>query len=186
MPKKCIGELVGNVYHDACDSDSVRLSGLRLLFLLDGSRGFPPCLRTGPRDLLALCGGGVAPGFLGADSSRAPVDRGDTAVTFYAGLVAACLLSLTGGAAILAGPWLTGLDPTEHVYAAIVWLLAIWVALHAATGLIMQIYCVARRIAGCMTARHDIDIWNVSLFWHFAAITVVITVAVIAGFPLVK
>jgi cytochrome c oxidase subunit I+III len=113
-------------------------------------------------------------------------NRGDTAVTFYAGLVAACLLSLTGGAAILAGPWLTGLDPTEHVYAAIVWLLAIWVALHAATGLIMQIYCVARRIAGCMTARHDIDIWNVSLFWHFAAITVVITVAVIAGFPLVK
>ena len=54
------------------------------------------------------------------------------------------------------------------------------------TGLIMQIYCVARRIAGCMTARHDIDIWNVSLFWHFVAITVVITVAVIAGFPLVK
>ncbi len=113
-------------------------------------------------------------------------NRTDRAVAFYAGLGAACLLSLTGGAAILAGPWLTGLDPTEHVYAAIVWLLAIWVALHAATGLIMQIYCVARRIAGCMTARYDIDIWNVSLFWHFVAITVVITVAVIAGFPLVK
>ena len=113
-------------------------------------------------------------------------NRGDRAIPFYAGLGAACLLSLTGGAAILAGPWLTGLDPTEHVYAAIVWLLANWVALHAATGLIMQIYCVARRIAGCMTARHDIDIWNVSLFWHFVAITVVITVAVIAGFPLVK
>jgi cytochrome c oxidase subunit I+III len=37
-----------------------------------------------------------------------------------------------------------------------------------------------------MTARHDIDIANVALYWHFIAITVVITVSVIAGFPLVK
>jgi cytochrome c oxidase subunit I+III len=37
-----------------------------------------------------------------------------------------------------------------------------------------------------MTARHDIDIHNVALFWHFVAATTLITVAVIAGFPLVK
>ena len=37
-----------------------------------------------------------------------------------------------------------------------------------------------------MSARHDIDIHNVALFWHFAAVTTVITVAVVAGFPLVK
>jgi cytochrome c oxidase subunit I+III len=29
------------------------------------------------------------------------------------------------------------------------------------------------------------DIVNVALYWHFAALTAVITVAVIAGFPLV-
>jgi cytochrome c oxidase subunit I+III len=44
---------------------------------------------------------------------------------------------------------------------------------------------MARRMAGRMTARYDIDIANVALYWHFSAITVVITIAVIAGFPLV-
>ncbi len=37
-----------------------------------------------------------------------------------------------------------------------------------------------------MTATHDIDIGNVVLYWHFVAITVVITIAVTAGFPLVR
>ena len=36
-----------------------------------------------------------------------------------------------------------------------------------------------------MTARHDIDITNVALYWHFAIVTTLVTVAVIAGFPLV-
>jgi cytochrome c oxidase subunit I+III len=49
----------------------------------------------------------------------------------------------------------------------------------------MQAYCVARRAAGRMTAGYDADIENTTLFWHFVAFTVVITVAVVAGFPLV-
>ena len=44
---------------------------------------------------------------------------------------------------------------------------------------------VARRLAGRMTARYDIDIHNVALYWHFVAVTAVITAAVIGGFPLV-
>jgi cytochrome c oxidase subunit I+III len=35
-----------------------------------------------------------------------------------------------------------------------------------------------------MTARYDCEIVNVAVYWHFVALTVVITVAVIAGFPL--
>jgi cytochrome c oxidase subunit I+III len=112
-------------------------------------------------------------------------NRRDWAVGFYAGLLTAAALALAGGAALLAGPWLTGLDPKSHVYPAIVWLLAIWTAGHAVVGVIMQLYCLARRLAGRMTARHDIDISNVALYWHFAALTAVVTVAVIAGFPLV-
>jgi cytochrome c oxidase subunit I+III len=94
------------------------------------------------------------------------------------------VLALAGGAAMLAGPWRTGLDPTAHVYPATVWLLAIWTAFQVAVGVLMQLYCLARRWAGRMTARHDIDISNTALYWHFTALTVVITVAVIAGFPL--
>jgi cytochrome c oxidase subunit I+III len=35
-----------------------------------------------------------------------------------------------------------------------------------------------------MTSQHDQDIVNVTLYWHFVAFKVFITVAVIAGFPL--
>jgi cytochrome c oxidase subunit I+III len=48
---------------------------------------------------------------------------------------------------------------------------------------VMQAYCMARRLAGRMTARHDIDITNVALYWHFNALTAAVTVAVVAGFP---
>jgi cytochrome c oxidase subunit I+III len=104
----------------------------------------------------------------------------------YATLALGALLACAGGAALLAGPWVTGLDPASHVYPAIVWVLAIWTALHALVGAIMQLYCLARRAAGRMTAEHDIDIANVTLYWHFAALTAAVTVAVIAGFPLVS
>jgi cytochrome c oxidase subunit I+III len=109
----------------------------------------------------------------------------DRAALFYAGLASAALLAVAGGGALLAGPWLSGLDPTSHAYAAIVWTLVIWTVIHVAVGLIMHFYCLARRLAGRMTARHDIDIANVSLYWHFTALMTAITVAVIAGFPLV-
>ena len=88
-------------------------------------------------------------------------------------------------APLLAGPWLSGLDPTSHVYPAIVWILVAWTVLHILVGVIMQAYCLARRLAGRMTARYDTDMANVALYWHFCALTIGITVAVIAGFPLV-
>jgi cytochrome c oxidase subunit I+III len=57
---------------------------------------------------------------------------------------------------------------------------------HVVIGVIMQVYCLARRWRGRMTAVHDIDIRNIAVYWHFLALTVVITTGVIAGFPLVK
>jgi cytochrome c oxidase subunit I+III len=111
-------------------------------------------------------------------------NRRNQAVGFYVGLSAGAVLAVAGGGALLAGPWMTGLDPTDHAYPAIVWTLVIWSAIQVAAGLIMQLYCIARRVARRMTARYDIDISNVALYWHFTALTIVITVAVIAGFPL--
>ena len=113
-------------------------------------------------------------------------NRADRAALFYAAMIGAIALAIGGGAAIIAGPVTTGLDPKSHVYPAIVWLLAIWTAGHALVGVIMHLYCVARRIAGRMTARYDNEIHNVALYWHFAAVTAAITILTIAGFPLVK
>ncbi|WP_417376907.1 cytochrome c oxidase subunit I [Gimesia maris] len=105
---------------------------------------------------------------------------------FYLSLTLAAVVSLAGACALLSGPWLTGLDPTTHVYPAIVWVLTGWTVLHVILGVIMQLYCLARRAAGKMTNQWDADIVNVSLYWHFLALTVVMTVGVIAGFPSVS
>ena len=113
------------------------------------------------------------------------LNRQDKGAAYHGVLGSAALLAVLGGGALLAGPWFTGLDPTTHAYPAIVWVLVIWTAVHVLAGLIMQAYCLARRLAGRMDAEHDIDICNVTLYWHFVALTVLITVAVIAGFPLV-
>jgi cytochrome c oxidase subunit I+III len=112
-------------------------------------------------------------------------NRRDRRAAFYAALLSAAALALAGGGALVAGPRLSALDPASHAYPAMVWILVLWTAVHVAAGLVMQLYCVARRLAGRLTARHDIDIVNVGLYWHFTALTAVLTVAVIAGFPLV-
>jgi cytochrome c oxidase subunit I+III len=100
-------------------------------------------------------------------------------------LLLAAFLALAGGGMLLWGPYVTGLDPKAHVYPAIVWVLVLWTAAHAALGVVMQLYCVARSWAGRLTPRYDIDIWNVALFWHFLAITAVVTFATVALFPTV-
>jgi len=111
-------------------------------------------------------------------------NRDDRALGFCAAVLLAGGLAIAGAAALIAAPWFTGLDPTSHVYPATVWILVIWTATQVCVGVIMQLYCLARRIAGRMTARYDSDIGNVALYWHFTALTAAITVAVIAGFPL--
>ncbi|MBW3563290.1 MAG: cytochrome c oxidase subunit I [Acidobacteria bacterium] len=147
---------------------------------------FPPENATGPGVLwpsiaLALILGSWGLGLLARRFNSAGKAGG-----YYGSTLGAITLALAGGASMLAGPWLTGLDPKTHVYPATVWLLCIWTAGHAVVGVIMHLYCFARRLAGKMTAHYDIEIHNVVLFWHFVAITALVTVLTIAGFPLVK
>lgn len=113
------------------------------------------------------------------------LNRRDRATAFYGALSLSILATVAGGVALAAGPWLSQLDPTEHAYQATVWLLVGWTLFHVGLGVIMNLYCLARRLAGRMTAQYDAEITNVRLYWHFLALTVFITVAVIAGFPLV-
>jgi len=112
-------------------------------------------------------------------------NRDDFAAGFYAALLAAVALAVAGAAVLVADPTLRQLDPASHVHPATVWLLVLWIVFHVAVGVIMQLYCLARRLAGRMTARHDIDIANVALYWHFLLLSVLVTVLVVAGFPLV-
>lgn len=146
---------------------------------------FPPDAAAGPGVLWPALAGLLLLGGWALTLLARRCNRRDRALAFYGALLAAALLALAGGAALLTGPWLYDLDPTTHVYPATVWVLVLWTAIHVAVGLIMQLYCIARRLAGRMTARYDIDISNVALYWHFNALMAVVTVAVIGGFPLV-
>ena len=101
-------------------------------------------------------------------------------------LAGGLLGAATAGLALMAGPWTTGLDPTAHAYPAIVWGLVVWVVLHLAAGMIMQVYCLARSIFHCLTPTHDADLWNVTLYWHFTGFCALLTALVIGGFPLLQ
>jgi cytochrome c oxidase subunit I+III len=146
---------------------------------------FPPDPSPGPGVLWPAIAGVLLVGSWGLTVLARRWNRNGSPAACYAGLVWSIVLACAGGGALIAGPWTSGLAPASHVYPAIVWLLVAWTALHVVLGVIMQLYCLAGRIAGRVTARHEIDLSNVSLYWHFTILTVVITVATIAGFPLV-
>ena len=146
---------------------------------------FPPDPSTGPGLFWPLAGSALALASWLLTIAARRYNRRDSAGLFYSAMIAAVVLALSAAAALVAGPWTTGLDPTLHVYPAVVWVLVAWTAAHLVIGVIMQLYCIARRLAGRMTGRHDIDQRNITLYWHFCVLTVLITVAVIAGFPLV-
>ncbi len=98
-------------------------------------------------------------------------------------LAVAAPCTVGGALAALAGPRLHDMEPTLHVYPAIVWVLAIWIAVHAAVGAIMQLYALARSLRGRMTAVHDGDVRNVTLYEHFLALSALVTFTVLAFFP---
>jgi cytochrome c oxidase subunit I+III len=99
-------------------------------------------------------------------------------------LLAAAALTVAGCAAGLAGPWLAGLDPTDHVYPAIVWVIVLWTVAHAGAAVVMQLYCLARSFAGRLTPVYDADLRNSTLYLHFLAATAVIAFAIVGLFPL--
>ncbi|MGE0241206.1 MAG: cytochrome c oxidase subunit I [Parvibaculaceae bacterium] len=98
-------------------------------------------------------------------------------------LLAAFLLTIAGAVAGAMGPWSHAMDPTQHVYPAIVWVLVLWLMAHAAVGAVMQLYGLARSLAGRLTPQHDMELHNIVLYWHFLLITAVITCLVVGLFP---
>ena len=111
------------------------------------------------------------------------VNEGDRPALTRLSLLASLLLTLAAGGAGLAGPYLTGMDPTAHVYPAIVWVVTLWTVAHGGVGIVMQFYCLARSLAGRMDARHDMDLRNVVLYWHFLAVTALTSFGVLGLFP---
>ncbi len=112
-------------------------------------------------------------------------NRSDRPLAFYGLSTMTLVLAIIAAVLAVVGVVREGLEPTRHVYDAIVWVLVGWTNIHIALGCLMNVYCIARRACGRMTARYDADIVNVTLYWHFLCLTCLITVAVLAGFPIV-
>ncbi|MFN7101654.1 MAG: cytochrome c oxidase subunit I [Pseudorhizobium sp.] len=145
---------------------------------------FPPPASAGPGVLwptvaLILFGAAWAAALLARRSNRS-ARVGLARVLMAGGIV----LSLGASVALLWAPYITGLDPSAHVYPATVWVLAIWTATHGGVGSLMLCYCLARSLAGQMTPKHDIDLSNVALYWHFMGLTALLTVVTLAYFPM--
>ncbi|WP_320177340.1 cytochrome c oxidase subunit I [Roseovarius pacificus] len=96
-------------------------------------------------------------------------------------VVFAPLMAAGGASALIGSVW--PLEPSAHVYPAVLWALAIWIAAHCGVGVIMQLYCLAGSLLGKLTPRYDADIWNVSLYWHFVTIAALVTCAVLGLAP---
>ncbi len=111
------------------------------------------------------------------------VNAKDRPVSFRLCLVGSTVLTLAACTAGLAGPYLYGMQPTAHVYPAIVWVITLWTIVHGLVGVIMQIYCLAKSFAGRLTAAYDADLRNVVLYWHFLVITALTSFGVLGLFP---
>lgn len=146
---------------------------------------FPPEDAAGPGWAWPLCAASLLLASWGLTWGARKYNAAGQVSLARAALGLGIAAALAGAAALLAGPWFTGLEPTSHVYPAIVWALATWTALHIGAGVVMQAYCLAASFVGRLTPRYDADLWNVSLFWHFMAFTALVTTLVIGGFPLV-
>lgn len=103
---------------------------------------------------------------------------------FYGSLSLSSFLGIITGIYLLILPQEAGLDPTAHVYPAMVWVLCGWCSFHFFLGGFMNLYCLARKIGRKMTDIYDADIQNVSLYWHFNLLTLWIAVLVLGLFPL--
>jgi cytochrome c oxidase subunit I len=145
---------------------------------------FPPAGMAGPGWAWPLVAALLTLAAWGATLAARAVNARGRALAARLWLAAGILGGNLAASALLAGPWLSGLDPALHAYPAIVWTLVGWAALHLGAGQIMQAYALCRSWKRRLTATHDADLRNVTLYWHFAAFTAVFTALVIGGFPL--
>ena len=136
---------------------------------------FPPpgALHAGAGAVALACAGFVA-GWVFTVAARR-LNR-DGRIGAARGALVLAPLSTAGGIAALIAAVLP-LEPATHVYPALIWALAVWIAAHAAVGIVMQLYCLAGSFLGKLTPRYDADIWNVSLFWHFFVLSALVACA---------
>ena len=152
-------------------------------FYWTAAEGFPPPgSRHASGVLVAVGTGALLASWAATFGARIVNRKGQTGLA-RALLAGAIALTAAGGGALVWSVLAPALDPAAHVYPAMVCAFVVWTVAHAGAGMVMQAYCLARSLAGKMTPEHDADIWNTTLFWHFMALTALVTGLVIGVAP---
>src|SRR5690606_32885535 len=95
---------------------------------------FPPAGINGPGVLWPGIAAGASLAAWGMMFAARWLNAAGSAGGLRAALVVNVALAAIGAAALLYGPYVTGLDPVQHSYPAIVWVLVLWTALHLLLG----------------------------------------------------
>jgi cytochrome c oxidase subunit I+III len=98
-----------------------------------------------------------------AGRALAPVRRGALTVA----LAGAIVLMLAAFGADLWAWWQAGLRPSDHAFAAVVFAVLAWQALHVAALLFMTAYTLARSGCGLLDATRRVTFDNTRLFWSY-------------------
>lgn len=109
------------------------------------------------------------------------LNREEQPIAAQVALAVAALLTLVGGGALALS--VLHLAPSTHAYPAIICALVLWTCAHSVLGSVMQLYCLVGSLRGKIDARHDADLWNVTLYWHFHLLAALVTAAVIGVAP---
>ncbi|WP_458758480.1 cytochrome c oxidase subunit I [Afipia sp. TerB] len=138
---------------------------------------------AGPGMVLPLTSAALVLAAWGAMVLARHLNRNGSSWAMRACLLLSLLLGVLGIGTLMAGPWIHAMDPTVHVYPAIVWVIVGWTVAHVAVGAIMQLYCLARSFAGRLSRIHDMDLVNTCLYWHFLMLTSLVSGLLLGLFP---
>ncbi len=144
---------------------------------------FPPEGAAHAEAVFALAALGAVFAAWGLTVAARRLNKGGRGVAAALCLAVAALASVAGAAALLWSLRVNGLDPTLHVYPAMLWAIVIWTVAHLVLGAVAQGFAFVGLVFGAITPRYDAVLWNIALLWHFVLVTVVLTVALLAGLP---
>ncbi len=165
--------------------DATAFAGLvfGFFFYWTATPSFPPEDAVHAQPILVALGGGALLAAWALTLGAREANLRDQVGLARAMLAGGAVLSVAGGTGLGYAILSAGLDPTAHVYPAMVSALVVWTLAHVILGTVMQLYCLAGSVAGKLTPTHDADLCNVTLYWHFLALTALVTALVIGPVP---
>ena len=152
-----------------------------VFFYWTASDAFPPPLADHANGALVLVSAVLFGAAWGATRVARPLHRAGRVPLAQALLAGGAVAGLGGAGAMVLS--VLHLDPTAHVYPAILYAIAVWTAVHTIPGVIMQLYCLAGTIFGKVLPTYDAPIWNTVLYWHFLLVTALVSAFVIGALP---